>query len=273
MGDPETQRSACTALDCLLEVLGNDIEPYIPSLMQALLALLDNAPLSLKSTVVGAIGSTAHASKTRFAPYFEASMQRIVPFLQLTEEGEELQLRGVAQDTVGTLAEAVGKDMFRPFYEPLMRAALEAIAVPNAPNLKECSYIFFAVMSRVFGEEFAPQLPTIMPILLGAVGQSEIDEAALFSGKAAPISDLVSAAEVRPLFQLQPTRQTLPPEWTAMTRTAISKTLTRKLILTKKKRSSVRAPPLRSRKSAPPMPSPKCSRTSEDPFCRILRNR
>ncbi|KAK4049598.1 hypothetical protein OIV83_004096 [Microbotryomycetes sp. JL201] len=181
MGDAETQRSACTALDCLLEVLGKDIEPYIPSLMQALVALLDTAPLSLKGTVVGAIGSAAHASKTAFAPYFEASMQRIVPFLSLTEEGEELQLRGVAQDTVGTLAEAVGKEMFRPYYEPLMRAALEALAVPNAPNLKECSYIFFAVMSRVYGEEYGQHLPTVMPILLAAVSQSEIDEATLFA--------------------------------------------------------------------------------------------
>ncbi|KAK4047505.1 hypothetical protein OIO90_006147 [Microbotryomycetes sp. JL221] len=181
MGDVETQRSACTALDCLLEVLGKDIEPYIPSLMQALLALLDTAPLNLKGTIVGAIGSAAHASKSTFAPYFEASMQRIVPFLALTEEGEELQLRGVAQDTVGTLAEAVGKDMFRPYYEPLMRAALEALSVQNAPNLKECSYIFFAVMSRVYGEEYAPHLPTVMPILLAAIGQAEIDEATLFA--------------------------------------------------------------------------------------------
>jgi hypothetical protein len=181
MGDPETQRSACTALDCLLEVLGNDIEPYIPSLMDALLQLLESAPLSLKGTVVGAIGSAAHASKAKFTPYFEASMQRIVPFLALTEEGEELDLRGIAQDTVGTLAEAVGKDMFRPYYEPLLRAALEALAVPNAPNLKECSYIFFAVLSRVYGEEFAVNLPTIMPVLLAAVGQAEIDEATLFA--------------------------------------------------------------------------------------------
>ncbi|KAM0786714.1 hypothetical protein ACM66B_002156 [Microbotryomycetes sp. NB124-2] len=184
MGDAETQRSACTALDCLLEVLGKDIEPYIPSLMQALVALLDTAPLSLKGTVVGAVGSAAHASKKAFAPYFEASMQRIVPFLSLTEEGEELQLRGVAQDTVGTLAEAVGKEMFRPYYEPLMRAALEALNVPNAPNLKECSYIFFAVMSRVYGEEYGQHLPMVMPILLAAVSQSEIDEATLFGASA-----------------------------------------------------------------------------------------
>jgi hypothetical protein len=184
MGDPATQRQACIALDCLLEVLGSDIEPYIPSLMDALVQLLDSAPLALKGTVVGAIGSAAHASKKQFAPYFDAVMQRLVQFLQLTEEGEELDLRGVAQDTVGTLAEAVGAEQFRPYYAPLMQQAIEAIKIENAPNLKECSYIFFAVVSRVFKEEFASYLPTIMPIILAAIQQEEVNESDLLGENA-----------------------------------------------------------------------------------------
>ncbi|GAA5895652.1 uncharacterized protein JCM6883_001576 [Sporobolomyces salmoneus] len=186
MGDPATQRQALIALDCLLEVLGSDIEPYIPSLMDALVQLLDSAPLAIKGTVVGAIGSAAHASKTKFAPYFPAVMERLVPCLQLTEEGEELDLRGVAQDTVGTLAEAVGAEQFRPYYAPLMQQAIAAVGVPNAPNLKECSYIFFAVVSRVYKEEFASYLPAIMPILLAAIGQEEIDESTLLGDSANP---------------------------------------------------------------------------------------
>lgn len=195
ISNPETQKSACTALDCLLEVLGSDIEPYVPDLMTALLSLLETAPLSLKGTVVGAIGSAAHASKAKFAPYFDAAMQRIVPFLSLTEEGEEVELRGVAQDTVGTLAESVGKEQFRPYYEPLMRTALEAMAVPNAPSLKECSYIFFAVLSRVYGEEFAVHLPTVMPILLAAVQQAEIDETTLFASSSANAADFATGVD------------------------------------------------------------------------------
>jgi hypothetical protein len=78
-------------------------------------------------------------------------MQRIVPFLSLTGEGDELELRSVAQDTVGTLADAVGKDTFMPFYEPLFKIALEALNVPNAPRLKECSYNFFSALARVYG--------------------------------------------------------------------------------------------------------------------------
>lgn len=181
ISDPATQKSAIIALDCFLENLGKDIEPYIPQLMDALVQLLDAAPLSLKGAVVGAIGSAAHASKTAFQPYFDASITRILPYLNLTEPGEELELRGVVQDTLGTLAEAVGKDAFRPYFQPLMDAAIKATAVGDnsATHLKESSYIFFAVVSRVYGEEMQPYLPTIMPILLAAVGQSEIDEEAL----------------------------------------------------------------------------------------------
>lgn len=149
--------------------------------MDSLLRLLDSAPLSLQGTVVGAIGSAAHASKIKFLPYFEAAMARIVPYLSLTEEGDALDLRGIAQDTVGTLAEAVGKETFRPYFAPLMEAAFQAMGVPNAPQLKECSYIFFAVISRVYTEEFASYLPTVMPLLLAAIQQNEIDEEALLA--------------------------------------------------------------------------------------------
>lgn len=185
MGDAETQRQACVALDCLLEVLGTDIEPYIPSLMDALVQLLDSAPMSLKATVVGAIGSAAHASKTKFAPYFDAVMQRLVQFLQLTEEGEALDLRGVSQDTVGTLAEAVGPEQFRAYYAPLMQQAIAAVGIENAPNLKECSYIFFAVISRVYRDEFSQYLPVVMPILLAAIAQEEADAGEFLGGDAA----------------------------------------------------------------------------------------
>lgn len=149
--------------------------------MDSLLRLLDSAPLSLKGTIVGAIGSAAHASKKEFLPYFESAMARIVPFLSLVTEGEEMDLRGIAQDTVGTLAEAVGKETFRPYLAPLMDTALRAIAVPNAPQLKECSYIFFAVIARAYTEEFGVYLPTVMPILLAAISQQDLDEETLLA--------------------------------------------------------------------------------------------
>ena len=84
VNDPVTQRSACTALDALLEVLGDSIDQYLPLLMERLVVLLDSAPTSVKSVVIGAIGSAAHASKEKFLLYFQPSMERFKHFLVQT---------------------------------------------------------------------------------------------------------------------------------------------------------------------------------------------
>lgn len=109
-------------------------------------------------------------------------MTRILPFLELVpedgetgEQGTKTDLRGVAQDTVGTLAEAVGKEAFRPYYQTTMELAFKATALSN-PRLKECSFIYFAVMTKVYGEEFAPLLPTVMPLLIASLSQAEIGD-------------------------------------------------------------------------------------------------
>lgn len=172
--DEATQRAACTALDALLEVMGDDIAQYLAAIMDRLAALLDTAPAAVKATIVGAIGSAAHASKMGFLPYFGQTMQRFQPFLMLTEEGEEQDLRGTTTDTIGTIAEAVGKDNFRPFFADAMKITIEAMTI-DSPRLRECSFIFFAVMARTFKDEFAPYLPTAVPALLASFKQAEHD--------------------------------------------------------------------------------------------------
>lgn len=174
VASPDTQRTACTALDSLLEVMGDDIAQYLAAIMERLAALLETAPLPVKTTIVGAIGSAAHASKAGFMPYFQQTMQRFQPFLVLQEEGDEQDLRGITTDTLGTLAEAVGKENFRPYFQDAMKIAFQAMEI-NSPRLRECSFIFFAVMARVFGEEFAPYLSTVVPLLLASFGQAEHD--------------------------------------------------------------------------------------------------
>lgn len=169
---PETQRPACTALDALLEVMGDDIAQYLPAIMERLTGLLETAPIAVKATITGAIGSAAHAAKEGFAPYFPALMQRVQPFLALTEEGEEIDLRGITTDTIGTFAEAVGADMFRPYLPDMMRVTVESLAM-DEPRLRECAYIFFAVMSRVFKEDFGPYLEHVVPKMLASFSQSE----------------------------------------------------------------------------------------------------
>jgi len=170
----ETQGQACTALDSLLEVMGDDISQYLPAIMERLAGLLDSAPIAVKATVTGAIGSAAHASKAGFTPYFQQTMQRMTPHLLLSEEGDEMDLRGITTDTIGTFAEAVGKEAFRPYFAELMKHSFQSMTL-ESPRLRECAFIFFAVMARVFGEEFAPYLEHVVPALLASFKQAEHD--------------------------------------------------------------------------------------------------
>ncbi|KAH8081339.1 ARM repeat-containing protein [Cristinia sonorae] len=172
VNDPAAQRSACTALDALLEILGDKIEQYLHLIMERLSGLLSSAPISVKSVVVGAIGSAAHASQEKFLPYFQPTMEQFTQFLVLTGEGEEQDLRGIAMDAVGSFSEAVGAAVFRPYFADMMAQAFAGIEMGSA-RLSECSFLFFGVMAKVFGDEFAPYLPTVVSSLIASLQQPE----------------------------------------------------------------------------------------------------
>lgn len=175
MNDPASQSAACTALDSFLEILGPHILQYLTLIMERLAGLLETGSLKVKSLVTGAIGSAAHASKETFRPYFAETLRRLQPFLHLTAEGEELDLRGIAMDAIGTIAEAVGRDDFRPYFPEMMKIAFDAVSLQSA-RLRECSFLFFGVMARVFEEEFAPYLGQVVPSLLASCKQQESGE-------------------------------------------------------------------------------------------------
>ncbi|KAG1647193.1 hypothetical protein G6F44_000087 [Rhizopus delemar] len=171
--NPEVTRHACNALDAILDSLGDEVLQYLPMLMEKLLFLLDNAPqVETKATVMGAIGSAAHAAGESFEPYFAQIMPRIRHLMTLTEGTDDTLLRRVATDSAGAIAEAVGAEKFRPFTQDLMALAIEQLTL-ESPRLRESSYAFFSIMARVFGEEFAPYLPTIMPHILASCKAEE----------------------------------------------------------------------------------------------------
>ncbi|WVR09018.1 hypothetical protein IAU60_006078 [Kwoniella sp. DSM 27419] len=180
--DPSTQKNACTCLDSYLEILGEDIVNYLTLLMERLLVLLETGTIAVKITVTGAIGSAAHAAKEKFKPYFDQTITRLVPFLQLDGSDEQSDLRGVATDTIGTIADAVGADVFRPYFQGLMKAAFEALTMDNS-RLRESSFIFFGVMAQVFEGEFAQYLPQCVPALIASCQQNESADEFLDDGE------------------------------------------------------------------------------------------
>ncbi|KAJ4470445.1 armadillo-type protein [Lentinula aciculospora] len=176
INDSATQRSACTALDALLEILADVIDQYLQLIMERLSGLLETAPIPVKSVVTGAIGSAAHASKEKFIPYFEPTMQHIQHFLVLTGEGEEIELRVL-------------------LWMPL---AFQGIEMGSA-RLRECSFLFFGVMARVFGDEFAGYLPSVVPPLIASCVQDEGTEEVSTSDPNSAFNSGLSASNAIPV--------------------------------------------------------------------------
>ena len=115
--DPTMNYHSIAALDAIVESLEEKILPYLPSLMGRLLFFLDNGERKLKVIVTACIGSAAHAAGIQFSPYFSEIIVRLSYLMQLGDDKDDLDLRGVATDTAGTVAEAVGRELFKVNYQ------------------------------------------------------------------------------------------------------------------------------------------------------------
>ncbi|TPX62738.1 hypothetical protein SpCBS45565_g06960 [Spizellomyces sp. 'palustris'] len=173
LNDPseKVQKSSTNALDAILEGLGDEINQYLPALMEKLVYLLDSDSYQVKGVVIACIGSAAHSAGDSFQPYFPQVMARLQSYMAITDK-DVLDLRGLATDTVSAVAEAVGKEIFRPHMNATMSQAVQGLELDNN-RLRECSYVFFSVMARVFEEEFAPFLTVVVPQLLKSCNEEE----------------------------------------------------------------------------------------------------
>ncbi|KAK9466553.1 armadillo-type protein [Lipomyces arxii] len=173
--DLKIAKAACTALDAMIETMDQDvIEHYLQTLVTRLLQLLAQpaSDISVKGPIIAAIGSAAHAAKNKFLPYFDATIRAFEPYLSLTEGEKELDVKGMAFDSLGAMAEAVGKDAFSPYANAVVQAAYGCLKTDHN-RLRECAFLFFGVLSKIYGQEFAPFLPQIMPELFHCLEQEE----------------------------------------------------------------------------------------------------
>ncbi|KAJ2159639.1 hypothetical protein GGF46_002884 [Coemansia sp. RSA 552] len=174
------------ALDCILESMGDAVLGYLPQLMERLVALLDSGPTDVKPIALSAIGSAAHSSGESFAPYFDSVVMRIKQAMALTGDDDTLALRGVATDTISTIAEAGGREAFRPHLDDTTRLALQGMEIEST-TLRESGFCYFGVMCRVFEGEFAAYLEHIVPLVLQTL---RMDEASAFGLSAGENSEM-----------------------------------------------------------------------------------
>jgi hypothetical protein len=77
-------------------------------------------------------------------------------------------------DTLGTIANSIGKEKFLPYMETSFQLAFEGIKIDSS-RLRESAFCFFAVIASVLKEELTPVLPRIMPAIVETLNQEDID--------------------------------------------------------------------------------------------------
>lgn len=169
----EVVKGSCNAIDSLIEGLEKqDAATYVPELVPRFSRLIDSEDTKVQSTAIAAIGSIAAASEEAFMPYFEQTMQALGQYVTIKDSQDELDLRGVVTDALGKIASAVGAEPFKKYVRPLMQASEEALHLDH-PRLRECSYILWSTMAKVYEEEFAEYLDGVVKGLMDCLEQEE----------------------------------------------------------------------------------------------------
>ncbi|PSN75626.1 ARM repeat-containing protein [Corynespora cassiicola Philippines] len=169
-------RGSCHAIDSLIEGLDSDeASQYVPELVPRFAKFFHHDDLRCKSAAISAVGSIASASEKAFIPYFKDIMGGLEQYVRIKDSQDDLDLRGVACDTMGKIASAVGAEAFEPYVLPLMEASEEALHLDH-PRLKETSYILWSTMAKVYEEKFAKFLPGAIKGLEECLDQEEGNE-------------------------------------------------------------------------------------------------
>ncbi len=166
-------KATCGAIDLIFSGMEESVgAKYVSGLVPQLSSLLQHPDLKVKAAAISAMGSVAAASGDSFIPYFQAIINVLSPYVMIKDSEDELLLRGVVCDALGSIATAVGPQTFQPYVEPLMRSTEEALHLDHT-RLKETSFILWSTLAKIYREDFAPFLGGIAKSLFESVKQDE----------------------------------------------------------------------------------------------------
>ncbi|KAI9885589.1 MAG: hypothetical protein M1823_002598 [Watsoniomyces obsoletus] len=166
-------KATCGAIDLIFSGMDEAVGAmYVSGLVPQLGGLLQHSDLKVKAAAISAMGSVAAASGASFIPYFQTIITVLSPYVMIKDSEDELLLRGVVCDALGSIATAVGPQTFQPYVEPLMRSTEEALHLDHM-RLKETSFILWSTLAKIYHEDFAPFLGGIAKSLIESVKQEE----------------------------------------------------------------------------------------------------
>ena len=168
-------KASCNSIESVVDGLDStNIKPYLPELMPRLSRLFSHPHLKTAGAAIGAAGAVGATAKEDFLPYFEPTMNALSKYVEIKDSTEELDLRSMTVDAMGSMALAVGPKAFQQYVRPLMQATDEGLHLDH-PKLKETSFLFWAMMAKVYGDEFKPFLQGVIKALFECLETEESD--------------------------------------------------------------------------------------------------
>ena len=168
-------KASCNSIESVVDGLeSGDIKSYLPELMSRLSRLFSHPHLKIKGAAIGAAGAVGATAKEDFLPYFEPTMNALSEYVEIKNSTEELDLRSITVDAMGSMALAVGPKAFQRYVRPLMQATDEGLHLDH-PKLRETSFLFWAMMAKVYGNEFKPFLQGAVKALFECLDTEESD--------------------------------------------------------------------------------------------------
>ena len=165
--------NCCYAIDGLISGLdAKDVEGYMSDLVPNLTTLFGHSSIEIKKAAISAVGSIALVSQRGFLPYFDQTAGALSHFIQLKHGEQELDLRAIAIDTMGDLADAVGPEAFKSYVPGLIQASQEGLTIDH-PRLKETSYMLWAALAKTYKEDFGVFLSDAVKSILESLAQDE----------------------------------------------------------------------------------------------------
>ncbi|KAI6653808.1 Importin-4-like [Oopsacas minuta] len=156
------------------EYCEQQVDTFLPTLMETLLALLSSAETdSLKELVISCIGATANAAKQKILPYFQKIMEFFRAVLSIPPTEDNTLIHAQTIDTLAVLARTVGKEHFIQLSEECLELGLRLLKDINDPDLRRSIFGLFAAVSVVIGESIAPKLQEIVTHMITSLSSAD----------------------------------------------------------------------------------------------------
>eukprot|EP00760_Papus_ankaliazontas_P033707 PhM_4_TR6669/c0_g1_i1/m.28627/K20221/IPO4, RANBP4; importin-4 len=164
---PNIRHKVCLTLDTYTDNLGEEVHPYVPDIVNAMLYVL-HSPQSTVMTQHAAISCLSSVLETRMANDF---VPQILPVLEKAldfTDAEMMALRAEAVEALSVLAIAAGEEMWRPIF-PRIFAKVQAGMEFDFAQLREQTYGFYANMAELLRGDFVQFLGGCLPNILRTI--------------------------------------------------------------------------------------------------------